>query len=205
MILQAAYKQLRNKVNNTCKRLKREYYTEKIKSSEGSLKQTWEIINKLVNQRSKTTIISSLSDGNQLILNPQDIANKMKSFFCNVGDQLSNAILNAKNSLLEGSINVNPENLLLLFSPILPQQVIEAMNKFKTSRSFGLDLISSYFLKLGMPILASPLSQIFNISMSMMIGKLQGLLLFIKVVQPMIRQTTDPSQSYQLLLVCLKS
>ena len=79
VILQAAYKQLRNKVNNTCKRLKREYYTEKIKASEGSLKQTWEIINKFVNQRSKTTIISSLSDGNKLILNPQDIANKLNS------------------------------------------------------------------------------------------------------------------------------
>ena len=90
----------------------------------------------------------------------------VNSFFCNVGDQLSNEIPNAKNSLLEGSINVNPGDLSFLFSLILPQQVIKAMNKFKTSRSFGLDLISSYFLKLGMPILASPLSQIFNISMS---------------------------------------
>ena len=63
VILQAAYKQHRNKVNNTCKRLKREYYIEKIKASEGNLKRTW-VINKLVNQRSKTTIISSLSDGN---------------------------------------------------------------------------------------------------------------------------------------------
>ena len=57
-------------------------------------------------------------------------------------------------------------NSSFLFSPILPQQVIEAMNNFKTSRSFGLDLISSYFLKLGMPVLASPLSQILNISIS---------------------------------------
>ena len=39
------------------------------------------------------------------------------------------------------------------------------MNKFKTSKSFGLDLISSYILKLGMPILACH-SQIFNLSMS---------------------------------------
>ena len=89
--------------------------------------------------------------------------NRMNSFFCNVGDQLSNEIPNVKNSLLEGSINVN---LSFLFSPILLQQVIKAVNKFKTSRSFDLDLISSYFLKLGMPIPASPLSQIFNISMS---------------------------------------
>ena len=40
------------------------------------------------------------------------------------------------------------------------------MSKFKTSKSFGLDLISSYFLKIGMPILASPLCQLFNLSMS---------------------------------------
>ena len=38
-----------------------------------------------------------------------------------------------------------------------------------------------------------------------MIEKLQGLLLFIKVVLLMIRQTTDPSPSYQLLLVYLYS
>ena len=119
----------------------------------------------MVNQRSKATIISPLSDGNQLILNPQDIANKLNSFFCNVGDQLSNEIPNAKNSLLEDS-NVNPRTLSFLFSPIFPQQVIKAMNTFQSSRSIGLDLIPSYFLKLGMPILASPLSQIFNISMS---------------------------------------
>ena len=61
---------------------------------------------------------------------------------------------------------VNPWNLSFFFSPILLQQAIKAIDKFKTSRSFGLDLISSYFLKLGIPILASPLSQIFNIFMS---------------------------------------
>ena len=99
-------------------------------------------------------------------MTPQDITNKMNNSFCTVGDQLSKEIPDTRNSLLEGSINVNPENLSCVFSPISPQQLAKAMNKFKTSKSFGLDLISSYFLKLGMPILASPLSQLFNLSMS---------------------------------------
>ena len=38
------------------------------------------------------------------------------------------------------------------------------VNRFETTKSFGLYLISSYFLKIGMPILASPLSKKFNIS-----------------------------------------
>ena len=150
-------------MNNTVKTANREYYTDKIKASEGNWKETWAIINKLVNPRQKTTIISSLSDGNQLILNLQGIANKMNNFFCIVGDQLSKEIPYTRNSLLEGIIHVYPENLSFLFSPVSPQQLVKAMNKFKTPKSFGLDLISSYSLKLGMPILAS---QIFYLPVS---------------------------------------
>ena len=165
-VLMAAYKQLRNKANSTCKRLKRDYFTDKIKASEGNLKETWATINKLVNKRSKTTMISSLSDGDEVISNPQYIANRMNNFFCTVGDQLSAKIPHTKNSLLEGDVTVNPEKVSFSFSPISPQKLVKAMGKFKTSKSFGLDLISSYFLKIGMPILASPLSQLFNLSMS---------------------------------------
>ena len=38
------------------------------------------------------------------------------------------------------------------------------MQKFKVSKSFGVDGISSYFLKIGMHVLAPVLSTIFNIS-----------------------------------------
>ena len=41
-----------------------------------------------------------------------------------------------------------------------------AMSKFKTSNGFGLDGISSFFLKAGISILAEPLSQLFNLSLS---------------------------------------
>ena len=111
----AANKQLRNKVNSTCKRLKRDYLNDKIKASEGNLKETWAAINKLVNKRSKTTMISSLSDGDEVISNPQYIANRMNNFFCTVGDQLSTKIPHAKNSVLEGDVTVNPEKVSFSF------------------------------------------------------------------------------------------
>ena len=79
----------------------------------------------------------------------------MNNFFCTVGDQLSAKIPHTKNSLLEGDVTVNPEKVSFSFSTISPQKLVKAMGKFKTSKSFGLDLISSYFLKIGMPILAS--------------------------------------------------
>ena len=75
----------------------------------------------------------------------------MNNFFCTVGDQLSTKIPHTNNSLLEGDVTVNPGKVSFSFSPISPQKLVKAMGKFKTSKSFGLDLISSYFLKIGMP------------------------------------------------------
>ena len=41
------------------------------------------------------------------------------------------------------------------------------MGKFKTSQWSGLDCISSFFLKVGMPVLVGSLSWLFNISLSL--------------------------------------
>ena len=95
-ILLTAYK---NKANNTVKIRIRECCTDKIKATKGNIKETWTTSNTLVNQRSKTTIINSLSDGIQLILNPLDITNKMNNF-CTVGEQL----------IKEKVVNTHPEN-----------------------------------------------------------------------------------------------
>ena len=53
------------------------------------------------------------------------------------------------------------------FAPVTPKQLIETMVKFKTSQGSGLDCISSFFLKVGMPVLAGSLSRPFNIFMSL--------------------------------------
>ena len=55
-----ANKRARNKVNSLNTRLKRHYFTNKINSCEGNLKETWATINKLINKKSKTTSISAI-------------------------------------------------------------------------------------------------------------------------------------------------
>ena len=47
-----------------------------------------------------------------------------------------------------------------------PQMVSNALNKFKTSDGSGLDVISSFILKAGIPILPQSVSQLFNSSLS---------------------------------------
>ena len=62
---------------------------------------------------------------------------------------------------------VNPQNATFSFAPVTPKQLIETMGKFRTSQGSGLDCISSFFLKVGMPVLAGSLSRLFNMSMSL--------------------------------------
>ena len=146
--------------------MKRAYFTNKIQASEGNLKETWATINKLVNKRSKTTNLSSLTVDGGSVTDSVSIANSMNEFFCNVGSELCKDIPNTENGLLKGEYAINPTNATFSFSPVVSKQVSLAMNKFRTSNGFGLDEISSFFLKIGMSILDEPLSQLFNLSLS---------------------------------------
>ena len=87
-------------------------------------------------------------------------------FVCNGGKELCNDIPGTEKDLLKGEFAVNPTNATFIFLPVASQQVILAMNIFKTSDGFGLDEISNFFLKAGIFILAEPLSRLFTLSLS---------------------------------------
>ena len=166
-ILMAAYRQVRNKANRMNADLKKTYFTNKIHEAEGNVKETWSTINKLINKRSKTTTIQSLRVDGITIFDSKEIANSMNQFFCTVGEKLSNDIPETGNPLLNDEYIVNPQNATFSFAPVTPKQLIETMGKFRTSQGSGLDCISSFFLKVGMPVLAGSLSRLFNMSMSL--------------------------------------
>ena len=91
-ILMESYKQVRNKVNNLNKKLKKEYFSKKIAHNKGNLKETWKTINLLLNKRSKTTNIESLKVDDQDVVDNAEIAQSMNKFFCRVGEKLSDDI-----------------------------------------------------------------------------------------------------------------
>ena len=89
----------------------------------------------------------------------------MNQYFCNIGEKLSSKIPTRKNPLLSGDVKINQHSKIFRFKNVDEVQIRRAMKSLKTSNGFGLDGISSYFLKVGMPVLASSLSTIFNNSL----------------------------------------
>ena len=115
--------------------------------------------------RSKTTHISSLEDGDKDITDSQQIADAMNQYFCNIGEKLSSKIPTRRNPLLSGDVKINQHYKIFRFKNVDEMQICTAMKRLKKSNGFGLDGISSYFLKAGMPVLASSLSAIFDNSL----------------------------------------
>ncbi len=165
-ILQQAYRQLRNKVNKLNMDLKRKYFTDKITSFQGDIKSTWKVINQVINKKSKTTNISTLNiDGNE-VSSSTGIAESMNNFFCNIGNDLSSKIPHKENPLLENEYQINEEKSEFHFQPISIRQVEQVLGKFKSSMGFGTDGIANFFLKVGLPVIAESLCNIFNLSLA---------------------------------------
>ncbi len=87
--------------------LKRNYFSSKISENEGSVKETWKVVNKLFNYRSKTTKIASLRVDGQSITDIRRISDTMNRFFCTIGKNLSEKILNYTNPLIDGWFSTN--------------------------------------------------------------------------------------------------
>ena len=166
-LLMSAYKHMRCKANNLNQSLKKQYFTNKLRSCEGNIKETWKTMNQVINKRSKTTNIKALKEGDETITDNKSIADTMNSFFCNVGKSLAEKIAPKPNPLLNGEFGGPPSCEPFMFSPINEETLIRVCGGIKTSNGSGVDCISSFFLKVGISVLAPSLVQLFNLSLSL--------------------------------------
>ena len=162
--LMDSYRQVRNKVNTMNSHLKKQYYTDKISSCQGNMKESWKTINELLNKRSKSSNIECLKDLGTETVHKKEISNVMNNFFCSVGKDLANKIAPVPNPLLSGDYEVNKDRAEFNFKTIEVKDIRAAFAKVKTAKSFGIDNISSYFLKLALPFIGNSLAALFNTS-----------------------------------------
>ncbi len=163
-LLMASYRQICNKVNSMSIQLKKQYFTDKICENQGNMKESWKTINELLNKRSKSSNIGCLKDSNIETVHRKDISDEMNSYFCSVGKDLADKIDAVPNPLLSGDYEVNSQKARFNFKSIRPEQIRAALAKIKTTNSFGIDNISSYFLKLALPFIENSLAMLFNTS-----------------------------------------
>ena len=108
-------------------------------------------------------ISSLLVDEN--VTKPEKIADPMMKYFCSIGEELSKNIPYKSNSFSSNQIH-SPDRSYMI-TPINAEHISKASSKFKSSHGHGLDNISSFFLKKGMPVSANGISQMLDLCLSL--------------------------------------
>ena len=82
-----------------------------------------------------------------------------------MGEELAKNIDETPSPLLTGSYAINDSNASFEVKEMNITHIRDAISNIKTSKLFGTDIISSYFLKLALPFINNSLVYIFNTSM----------------------------------------
>ncbi len=154
-----AYKKCRNEVNRRIKVAKTNYYKTSLGNSTNS-RDSWNIINGLLNKKSKTTFINELIMNQNKITGDKNIANEFNNFFCKIGPQLAE---NIPQSDFDPLHHVIPVTNVFEFKNITRAELMSVLKKIKASKAPGLDKISGKLLKAPGDSIIESLIYLFNL------------------------------------------
>ena len=117
------------------------------------MKESWKAVNELLDKRSKSSNIMCLKVAGNETVHKKGISDAMNNFFCSIGKELADKIDPVPSPLLTGEYEVNANKAMFDFKTIEVKEIRAAFAKIKTAKSFGIDNISSYFLKLALPFI----------------------------------------------------
>ena len=104
------------------------------------------------------------------------------------------------NPLLNGEFGDLPSCDPFMFSPINEETLIRVCGGIKTSNGSGVDCISSFFLKIGISVLAPSLVQLFNL-LSLSLGRFQDSWKLARVAPIFKDGATDDKSNYRPISV----
>ena len=100
---------------------------------QGSMKETWNIINQFIKKHSGATNITSVVIDDTCLTKDNEIADSMTDFLYSIGEKLSLYISSTENPLLKGNYLINENHARFDLLVIHPEKLSAIDNKFKTS------------------------------------------------------------------------
>lgn len=159
------YKNYKNKLTGIVRAAEKHYYEKRFSEVNNDARKTWNLIKSIINKNNSNTI-DELSINGKLSKDKLKIANKFNDYFVNVGSDLAKKIPKAAGNYAN-YMNIDKSNSQSFFSaPTDISEIIDIVMNFKESKSTGFDNISPSIIKNIIPVLAQPLVNIFNLSLS---------------------------------------
>ena len=158
-----AYKLFRNKLNTIIKVSKAKFYNDKFEKAKNNAKNTWNVINSLLNKKKCTDAPSKFKIEGNPTSNSRVIANAFNNYFTQVGPSLNRNIPHT-NIQYEAYLR-DPNEHSLFLNPITESEICDIVSKFK-NKSPGIDDIKPSLIKSVITYISDPLCHIFNLSLT---------------------------------------
>ena len=161
--LKDLYKKFRNRVSDSLRESKTNYFYNYFHKNSNSMKQLWSGIKSVINirQSSNINVISKLKDSNgNISSDPAVVANIFNKFFVNVSHNITKTIPRSNKSPVDFMGDRTGNSFFT--APSVPNEISEIISLLKTGKSLGPNSIPMKILKALSPLISSPLSQIIN-------------------------------------------
>ena len=150
-------------MNSTLRKLRKNYYTNRIQINEGNLKNTWKVLKEAIGQNDKTCSVDKIvvDDTNQT--GKAKIADAFNNHFVFIGEKIANSIKGCNES---PTANIQRVLTKFEFQQITAAQITKVVQRLVNGKATGIHNIPNRVLKDSVHLIAPVLMDIFNLSIS---------------------------------------
>ena len=155
------------------KNKKKNFFTGKLNENIGKPKELWKSLKSLRLPSKKSSCSTICLEKDRILsFDPKANAEIFKDFYSNLANDLVKKLPNPPNKYGKDVVKKYYENLNLVgksfsFEPVAHTSVLKLLQQLNPHKSAGIDNLTGKFLKEGAPVLASPISNLINLSISL--------------------------------------
>ena len=158
-VLKDNYITYRATLRKSIRQAKRMYYMRLFTTFKNDIKKTWKIIKETLNNNTSSNYVTEFVVDNEVIKDPDLIANKFNEYFINIGSKLSEQITSVTSYT---EYLKNQTDTRFKFHVVDMKLILEIITKLKNKSSYGHDNISNKILKREKDTLLKPITFLVN-------------------------------------------
>ena len=124
---------------------KKMYFSKQLNNFKNNSKQTWNVINAILNKNKEKQQISEINYNGNILKEPCAIAESFNDYFSHIGINLANNIPPSNQHFTDFLNEPNPNSLF--FEPVHEAEILSIVNNFDNKKSCGHDGINNIVLK----------------------------------------------------------
>jgi hypothetical protein len=132
------YKKMKKFVDKHILKAKNKYYTEYFKQHKDCSRKQWEMINKLLNRKRKSSSINKINNAQGAVINtPRDIAENFNIFFSEIASKLKSEIPETSAASMSPYDNITTETANTIFlKPVDGDEISTIIKNFKNKATW---------------------------------------------------------------------